>query len=57
MKSFPTPGNLPDPGLEPMSPAPPALASGFFTTALPGKPNYEARSYAKPCIYLFLSFL
>ena len=31
---FPSPGNLPDPGIEPMSPA---LAGGFFTTEPPGK--------------------
>ena len=28
---FPPPGDLPDPGIEPMSPASPALAGGFFT--------------------------
>ena len=32
---FPSPGNFPDPGIEPMSPA---LAGGFFTTEPPGKP-------------------
>ena len=32
---FPSPGNLPDRGVEPESPA---LAGGFFTTELPGKP-------------------
>ena len=32
---FPTPGDLPDPGIEPVSPA---LAGGFFTTAPLGKP-------------------
>ena len=32
---FPTPGDLPDPGIEPMSPA---LAGRFFTTEPPGKP-------------------
>ena len=32
---FHTPGNLPDPGIEPASPA---LAGGFFTTVPPGKP-------------------
>ena len=32
---FPSPGDLPDPGIEPVSPA---LAGGFFTTVLPGKP-------------------
>ena len=30
---FPPPGDLPDPGIEPMSPA---LAGGFFTTEPPG---------------------
>ena len=29
---FPTPGDLPDPGIEPTSLASPALAVGFFTT-------------------------
>ena len=32
---FPSPGDLPDPGIEPSSPA---LAGGFFTTESPGKP-------------------
>ena len=31
---FPSPGDLPDPGIEPVSPA---LAGEFFTTELPGK--------------------
>ena len=30
------PGDLPNPGIEPESPA---LAGGFFTTEPPGKPN------------------
>ena len=34
---FLTPGGLPDPGIEPVSLASPALAGGFFTTAPPGK--------------------
>ena len=29
---FPSPGELPHPGIEPMSPVSPALAGGFFTT-------------------------
>ena len=45
---FPTPGDLPDPGIEPASPA---LADGFFTTALPGKP------ISPPGTTKFLSFL
>ena len=31
---FPSPGDLPDPGIEPESPA---LAGGFFTTESPGQ--------------------
>ena len=33
---FHSPGDLPDPGTEPISPA---LAGGFFTTEPPGKPH------------------
>ena len=29
---FHSPGDLPDPGIEPMAPVSPTLASGFFTT-------------------------
>ena len=32
---FPTQGDLPNPAIEPASPASPALAGGFFTTPLP----------------------
>ena len=35
---FPAAGDLPDPGIQPASLLSPALASGFFTTAPPGKP-------------------
>ena len=34
--SFPPLGDLPDSGMEPLSPA---LAGGFFTTEPPGKPD------------------
>ena len=34
---FPFPGDLPDPGIESMTHASPALAGGFFTTEPPGK--------------------
>ena len=37
---FPTPGDLSDPGTDPMPLASLALADGFFTTEPPGKPNY-----------------
>ncbi|MGT9536967.1 hypothetical protein ACVWBC_15400, partial [Enterococcus faecalis] len=30
---FPPPGNLPNPGIEPVSLMSPALAGGFFTTS------------------------
>ena len=33
---FPSPGGIPDPGIEPVSLA---LAGGFFTIEPPGKPN------------------
>ena len=36
---FPPPGDLPDPGTEPMSAGSPALAGGFFTTEPPRKPS------------------
>ena len=36
---FLPPGDLLDPGIKPTSPASPALAGGFFTTAPPGKPH------------------
>ena len=35
---FPPLEDLPDPGIKPTSPVPPALAGGFFTTEPPGKP-------------------
>ena len=37
---FPTPGGLPDPGIEPTSLVSPALADGFFTTVPPEKVFY-----------------
>ena len=40
---FPPPGHFPDPGIEPVSLVPPALAGGLFTTAPLGRPmGYEA---------------
>ena len=35
---FPPPGDLPDLGIESVSPEPPSLAGGFFTTEPPEKP-------------------
>ena len=48
---FSPPGDLPDPGIEPTSPASPALAGGFFTTAPPGKPKYKSN-----CSFALLNF-
>ena len=40
--SFPSPGDLPNPGIKPKSPV---LAGQFFTTEPPGKPNYGLVSH------------
>ena len=39
---FPTPGDLPDSGIEPASPA---LAGGFFTTEQPGMVVMKSRQF------------
>ena len=44
---FPPLGELPDPGIEPVSPAPPAFSGGFFTTVLPAKPVPSVRDTKK----------
>ena len=36
---FPSPGNLPNPGMEPKALMSPTLAGGFFTTELSQKPH------------------
>ena len=36
--SFPLAGDLPDPGIKPVSSASPALAGGLFISVPPGKP-------------------
>ena len=36
---FPSPGDLPNPGIKTMSPVAPAQAGRFFTTEPPGKPR------------------
>ena len=49
---FPSPGDLFDPGIEPASPA---LADGFFTAELPGKPSHGlccSCSVAQLCLTL-----
>ena len=52
---FPSLGDLPDPGIEPMSPA---LAGGFFTSKPPGKPlNIHTHTHSTsvvlyPAVYI-----
>ena len=48
------PGDLPDPGIEPMSLMSPALAGRFFTTEPPGKPIYT-HIYGKHLLKITLS--
>jgi len=40
--TFPSPGDLPDPGIEPESLMSPALAGGFFTTSATWEARLEA---------------
>ena len=47
---FPTPGDLPDPGIEPGSPA---LAGRIFTTVPPGNPNTLAIYEGGIIIFIF----
>ena len=42
-----SPGDLPNPGVEPMSLASPALAGGFFTTEPPGNPKQHLQKSVK----------
>jgi len=54
----PPPGDLPYPGIEPMTPACSALAGGFFTTEPPGKsciPAQNATNHFFNFIYTLLT--
>ena len=51
--SFPSPGNLPNPGIEPESLMSPALAGEFFTTSS----NWEALISVYLRLYLALKHL
>jgi len=42
---FPSPGDFPNPGIEPESRAPPALAGGFFTIVPVGEPSIFNRPF------------
>jgi len=50
---FATPGDLPDPDIEPASLESPALADGFFTT----NATWEALSVVYACLFFSLDFL
>ena len=64
---FPSPGDLSNPGMEPMSPVSLALAGRFFTTESPGKPSYihthththtHTYTYVYMChIYTYVSYI
>ena len=51
--SLPTPGDLPDPGIKPESPASPELAGGSFTTSATwktyDKPSENEGEVAQAC--------
>ena len=49
---FPTPGDLPNPGIKPMSPGSATLAVRFFTTEPPEKPQKKVQDKK----YLFYNF-
>ena len=49
---FPSPGDLPDPGMESVSPATPTLAGRFFTTESPGSP-YSFTGLPKMLAWVF----
>ena len=54
---FPSPGDLPNPGIEPKSPASSPLAGGFFTTSFLESPQSE-REFMMPLYFrLFLGRL
>ena len=47
---FPPPSDLPDPGIEPVSPG---LEGGFFTTEPPGKPQYIVATQERAAVFIF----
>ena len=49
---LPSPGDLPDPGIEPKSPA--LLAGGFFTNRAPGKPFPKVGNWGSYMTHHFL---
>ena len=55
---FPSPGDLPNTGIEPESLVSPTLAGGFFTTASPRKPyQILGGTQILPFVFVFFFFL
>ena len=50
---FPSPGDLPDPGIEPVSPMSPALQADSLPTEPSGKPLYQGPIAKKGITVLF----
>ena len=48
---FSPPGDLPNTGIEPMSPVAPALAEGFFTTEPLGEPYRNTKIKEGVCVF------
>ena len=48
---FPPPGDLPDPGTEPVSPACPALPGGFFATSATWEASLKTESQLLKYLY------
>ena len=56
---FPSPGDLPDPGIKTPSPVPPALAGRFFTTEPPGNitsVEWISERTSSHCLYANYNF-
>ena len=51
----PSPGDLPNPGIEPTSPEYPALAGGFFTTSIPWEAQIPVKESESEVSLLYLT--
>ena len=51
----PSPGDLPNPGIEPTSPEYPALAGGFFTTSIPWEAQIPVKESESEISLLYLT--
>jgi len=53
---FASPEDIPDPGIESMSPVSPALAGGHFTTVPSGKPNLTLVRFILTFLFFILDY-